>query len=362
VITRAKETFERHKRWMPIAFFVIGFIFDALMLQRIDEFFTIAQQAVYLMISAILIRVEFIESQREIKVPTWLKKPWHYREDVLHFLMGTLLNAYTLFFFKSASAITSFAFIVLLVILLILNEFGRFGKSQTQVHVALLSLCLIAYLVTLVPIVLGFIGLIPFLLANLCTIAVFWLYRNWVRPVLATDPKMLRTHLEYPFMGIIGVFALLYFLHMIPPVPLSVQYMGIYHDVQKTDAGDYQLTYTRPDSYFWQHGDQTFIARPGDAIFCFARVFSPARFKDQLQVRWLFKDPKNGWQTSDTIGFQIVGGREEGFRGVTRKGNFQPGTWRVQIETKDGHEVGRLGFTVENDTTEAERQTKTTIE
>jgi hypothetical protein len=350
---KTRGVYQKYQRWTPIAFFIAGFIFDAFMLRRVDELLTIVQQAVYLFISAILIRYELLESQRELAVPGWFKKIWHYREDALHFLMGTLMNAYTIFYFKSASAITSFVFIVLLAFLLVMNEFGRFGKSQTQVHVAILSLCLISYFVTLVPIVLGFMGIIPFLIANGVALLVFWLFTVWVRPLFHENPHDLRKQVQLPFAGILSLFAILYFAHAIPPVPLSVRYMGVYHNVVK-EGGNYRLTYS-PDQFFWHHGDQTFRARPGDSIFCFARIFSPTRFKDQLQVRWLYDDPKRGWQTSDIIALPIVGGREEGFRGFTKKTNYQPGDWRVQIETKDSREIGRLNFTVESDSGDSER-------
>jgi hypothetical protein len=42
-----------------------------------------------------------------------------------------------------------------------------------------------------------------------------------------------------------------------------------------------------------------------------------------------------------------VGGREEGFRGYGVKTNYQPGDWKVQVETADGREIGRIYFDVE---------------
>jgi hypothetical protein len=344
-LTQIRELHQKHKRWIPIVFFLLGFCFDAVMLQRVDELKVIIQQAVYLIVAALLIRVELIEAAREVEPPRILAKVWKYREAFLHFLLGTLLNSYTIFYFKSASAFSSFAFIAILIALLTLNEFKRFGKSQTQVHVAFLSLCLISYLVSLVPIIAGSIGDGLFLVSLAISIVVFWSYHDWVKPRLVSVPGLARTHLVLPFMGILLLFSALYFAHAIPPVPLSVTYMGIYHDVRKVD-GEYQLSSTRPRWKFWQHGDQTFVANPGDSIFCYVQVFSPSRFKEELQVRWLYWDRRQGWQPSDAIPMPIVGGREEGYRGVTKKNNYQPGDWRVQIETRDGREIGRIGFKV----------------
>jgi uncharacterized membrane protein len=214
------EFYRRHRRWTPIGFFISGFIFDAVMLRRVDEWLTIVQQAVYLILAAYLIRLEMIETQRDLVPHPWIRRVWHYREDALHFLMGTLLNAYTIFYFKSASAITSLVFIGVLVLLLVLNEFGRFGKSQQKVHIAFLTLCLISYFVTLVPIIIGFIGMVPFLLANGIAIFVFYLYLLWMRPVFHHEPSQLRTRMQLPFLIVMVGFSGLYFSGAIPPVPL----------------------------------------------------------------------------------------------------------------------------------------------
>ena len=360
-IQSIKESYQKHQRWTPILFFILGFIFDAFMLKRADELLAILQQALYIIISGVFIGIELVETSREVHAPRFLVKLWKYREAILHFLMGTLLNAYTIFYFKSASALSSFIFIAILVVVLIMNEFSRFGKSQTQVHMAFLSLCLISYLVTLSPIILGFIGIIPFLAANLVAIVVIVGYYSLLEKKFAVVPKFLRTHVLMPFIGIQAFFTILYFTHMIPPVPLSVSFIGIYHDVKK-GIGEYELSYTRSGTKFWQNGDQTFLARPGDTIFCFARIFSPSRFHDQLQVRWLYWDTRRGWETSDVIPLPVVGGREEGYRALTKKTNYQPGEWRIQIETTDSREIGRIRFSVEPDAGTDERTLTTIVE
>lgn len=340
--------YKKYERWVPIIFFLLGFLFDVAMLRRIDEVKVIIQQAVYLIVASVLIGVDLVEESKEVLPPRFLGKIWKYREALLHFLLGTLLNSYAIFYFKSASAFTSFAFIAILVLLLTLNEFKRFGKSQTRVHVAFLGLCLVSYFVALAPILMGFIGTLPFLVAVSASLLVSYLYFNLMRMKLGGESQLLRTHVLYPFALIQGVFVILYFLHAIPPVPLSVKYMGIYHHVEKVN-GEYQLSYNRPSLKFWQHGDQTFLARPGDVIYCYAQIFSPTRFEDRLQVRWLYKEEKRGWVSADAIPLPVTGGREEGYRAVTKKENFQAGLWRIQIETMDNLEIGRINFEVVKD-------------
>jgi len=81
-------------------------------------------------------------------------------------------------------------------------------------------------------------------------------------------------------------------------------------------------------------------------VFVFFRVFSPTRFADEVRVQW-FHRQQGGWVPQDTIPIKITGGRAEGFRGYGFKTNYQPGEWKVQVETADGREIGRIYFTLE---------------
>ena len=64
-------------------------------------------------------------------------------------------------------------------------------------------------------------------------------------------------------------------------------------------------------------------------------------------MRWYWKDNKLGWVLQDSIPIKIVGGRAEGFRGYGFKSHYQPGKWKVQIETMDEREIGRVYFDLE---------------
>ena len=85
---------------------------------------------------------------------------------------------------------------------------------------------------------------------------------------------------------------------------------------------DYLLAHERPWWRVWHNGDQSFRTQPGDKVYVFFRVFSPARFADQVQMRWYWKPEGRGWALQDTIPIRIVGGREQGFRGYGVKTNY----------------------------------------
>src|ERR1700688_4423573 len=120
---RLKLYYERNEHAFDIAAFVGGFLFDIAMLDRIDSWSTIGQQAAYLvLIAVILLQMFFAEGNPppELGAMSTIKR-WYYeyRTALVHFLLGTLLNLYTLFFFKSSSLFVSFAFMIVLVLLLV---------------------------------------------------------------------------------------------------------------------------------------------------------------------------------------------------------------------------------------------------
>jgi len=363
MVSRLRELYDRNEKTITPVFLALGFLFDIATLDRIDSWFSIAQQAIYLLGIAALVGIEVMEHAGVLSVTTEtrpkLSKIWPYRTAAVHFLLGSLLSSYTLFYFKSASFVSSFLFIAILCGLLIANEYSRFQGFGTGLRVAMFSLCLLSYLIYFVPILIGFIGPGPFMLSLVASAGVCYLvYRLLKKRILVEE--VLRRQVRLPMLLVHLGFTLLYFARVLPPVPLSISYMGIYHDVKKLE-GKYHLSYTRSKWRFWERGDQSFAYRPGDQIVGFASIFSPSGFKDEVFVRWLLYDPKRGWEGQDKIRMQILGGRELGFRGYTVKKNFQPGKWRFQVETSDGREVGRLSFRVYPEDNPAEPEVRTDI-
>jgi hypothetical protein len=168
----------------------------------------------------------------------------------------------------------------------------------------------------------------------------WWIGRN------APDHfRRARNQILVPFGLVLVAFLGFYLVKLIPPVPLSIPFIGVYHAVEKTEEV-YRLSHERPPWRFWQNGDQEFLARPDDKVYVFFRVFSPTRFSDQVLMRWYWKEGDR-WTLQDSIPIKIVGGREQGFRGYGFKSNYQPGAWKVQIETTDSREIGRVYFDLE---------------
>lgn len=148
----------------------------------------------------------------------------------------------------------------------------------------------------------------------------------------------------YPSLALVLFFIFFYVFKLIPPIPLSAQHLGIYHDIKK-EYPIYKLSHEKPKWKFWETGDEHFRAMPGDKIFVFTRIFAPGGFEDKIILHFLV-ETEEGYKTSDKIPLNITGGRGEGFRGFAYKTNYTPGNWRVQVETKDELEIARVNFEV----------------
>ncbi|MCO5142252.1 MAG: DUF2914 domain-containing protein [Oligoflexia bacterium] len=338
---------EKYDLQLSAAFFIGGFLWDIFLLSDIDDPLSIGQQFFYLVIVGWI-----LERNLLIDFGSWngpksriFIQLWKYRVFVLHFLLGSLLSVYSLFYIKSASIFASAGFLVFMLLILVANESKLLQESSFNLKIALFVLCIFSFFAILFPVILGFVGWIPFILSVVFTLLWIWIsYKRLASRV--DDKKKLFTSFFGAGGGVVACFTIFYALGWIPPVPLSVEKMGIYHDIKKVD-GVYELYHERAWWKFWQKGDQDFRALPGDRIYVFASVFSPARFDDTVILHWFFKDEKQGWVSTDKIPMNILGGRAGGYRGNAVKKHYQEGDWRISVETRGGTEIGRIYFQVE---------------
>ena len=307
----------------------------------------VAQQALYLaVVTAVLTQMFLAPDEPPLEGLSALRRFYYrYRLAMLSFCLGTLLNLYTLFFFKSSSLLVSFSFMLVMVALLVLNEFGPFKRLGLSFKFALLSLCGLSFCATAVPVVAGQIGITIFLASMAVGCLPMLALASWIRKRAPERSPAVRNQVVVPFGLVLVVFLTAYLFRVIPPVPLSIPFIGVYHAVERT-KDEYRLSHERPAWRVWHNGDQDFLAQPDDRVFVFFRVFSPTRFADEVRMRWFLRQER-GWVLQDTIPIKITGGRAEGFRGYGFKSKYQPGEWKVQIETTDEREIGRVYFTLE---------------
>ncbi len=346
--------YQDHEVLVSVLVFVFGFIFDLFTLGRIDDFLNLIQQAVYLALLGALLLYETKEKLGTLRLSPRLTKIWQYQNLVVHFLFGSLLSAYTIFYYTSASALTSFFFILLLAGLMMANEFPQIQRRGLLIRVILFAICLLSYFAFFYPILLGHVGMIPFWLGFISSIIAWIILWKLQFAEDELHKKFLIGNILKPVVGVHLFFLIGYYFALIPPVPVAVKKIGVYYNVTK-ENGDYLGDHLNASWKFWNKGSQDFSARAGDKVFVLMSVFSPTRFEDKVFLKWYWYSPKNGWLQQDSIPLTILGGREEGFRGFGEKNHYSPGDWRVEVETSDGREVGRINFSITVDSTNGPR-------
>jgi len=339
----------RHARAEHLLFFIGGFSFDALMVRRIDDAPVLIQQGSYLAVSGLLLFGLNAWNHRQVEPPRGLRWLWRWSQPALHFMLGTLLNAYVLFYFKSASGLSALLFLGVTSLLLLVNELPQFRRFGPVVLFGLYSFCLTSYFAYLYPVLLGRLRPWMFLLAVgtslLPLLLLAWAHQRLTRSAL----KVLREAV-LPSLAVQAALLLLFVAHLVPPVPLSLRDIGIFHGVSRNaGTGTYTLLHHPvPWWRFWARDEQDFLARPGDRIYCFVHIFAPRNFHDEVRLRWA-RHEGGVWAASDAVPVHITGGREEGYAGFSYKQNWRPGDWRVTVETDDGREIGRRLFSVSDD-------------
>jgi hypothetical protein len=152
-------------------------------------------------------------------------------------------------------------------------------------------------------------------------------------------------------LSIYIIINILYFLKLIPPVPLALDKGLVAYNIEK-ENGDYKVTYEIDHwYYFWRDHKVTFIKQPNKPVYIFTSIFAPTDLKKKIYHRWKFFDVKrDDWKIVEDIGYEITGGRDSGFRGFTYKNNVWKGEWKVEVITEEELVLGVVDFTINTDT------------
>ncbi|NQZ01590.1 MAG: DUF2914 domain-containing protein [Bdellovibrionales bacterium] len=337
---------EQYPALLPGLMFVGGFFFDLITLNRIDEWFGILSQGIYLSACVLLLGSQFFRFEYDNPSRPKLTKLLSFRTEALHFAFGALLSAYAIFYFKSSSFSVSFLFLMSMVSLLLINEVPYFQKLGLGVKSALLALCVFSFFAYVIPIVFGSLGPLIFCL-SLAVGCIFLFAKLQVLKKLGVEAEVQRKQMLIPWGLVLVAFLAFYFLKILPPVPLSLKEIGVYHSVEKTADNKYKLSYYKPWWKFWSKASADFEAAPDDKVIVFFRLFAPSNFTEEIRLQWSHRPPSGEWQDYDTIPIRIFGGRGKGFRGYGSKQNFSEGEWKTRVLTSDGREIGRVYFDLE---------------
>ncbi len=73
--------------------------------------------------------------------------------------------------------------------------------------------------------------------------------------------------------------------------------------------------------------------------------------------RWQwYNESTSEWEIVEDIGYDITGGRNDGFRGYTYKSNVKPGIWKVAIITDEELLLGVIDFEIVSSSIESPKR------
>lgn len=315
------------KPYMPAAAFLGGFVWDAATLGReitaIDLFILLAYYlGAALILFAIGRGIEFRFSR--------------YLNFVLQFFLGGIFSALVIFYFLSASDTTGFIVVGALVALLVGNEFLESRYSRLSLSWAMFCVTGIMFLNFALPHLFRSISPAWFYLSTAAAVGVVLFLR-------ATSNAQKVTIL--PSLIIAVFITLLFFINLIPPVPLAKREMLVCRSIARTDRG-YTLTVERPRRWeLWKALRNEVSHRPGEKTYVFTSVFVPRGIETTIRHRWM-RYGDDGWRDAGVVPFRIRGGRRDGYRGYSYKTNAGVGRWRVIAESEGGQTIGVLRFDV----------------
>ena len=343
---KARLFLARYERHISTAAFALGFLFDNLTLTRVDAPLTVWALGTHLSLAALgifLFQVcesGFFRLRLFLRLGTLLPL-------AIQFSFGALANGFFIFFSRSGTLATSYPFLLFLAALLIGNEILRTRYAQLVFQLSVLFVMLLSFSALFVPVFWGRMGAGIFLTSVAFALLVFRLFLIALSWIAGERLRLRRRAVFATVMSIAAFFTVLYFWNIIPPIPLSLKHIGVYHAVERK-GGDYRASFEREKSFFlFETESHTFHARAGEPVYVFSSVFAPTKLETTIFHEWSSYNAGEGkWRLASRIPFAIVGGRDEGYRVWSMKAEATPGLWRVDVATARGQIVGRLTFDV----------------
>jgi hypothetical protein len=342
------------KPFMPAVFFLSGVTYDTVTLTRIDR---LQDNLVLMLYLALLGTLIILTGRLGIEPPPdreqlasvspftrWVLASRPYYPMASQFLLGGLFSAYTIFYSRSTSLTGTAVFFSLLIILLVANEFLRDRLSNLRLLVGLYGVVSFAFFTFFLPVVTGYMNAVVFLVgagvSTAVTLRVVQLiYRN-----NADRSRHEAIKVTVPTVACIVLLVGFYFMNWIPPVPLSLKFGGMYHEIKRT-GDQFELSFERQWYQVWKRSDTTYPSN--QPIYCFTAVFAPVDLNTTIYHHWYFRsNNEKPFMHADRIPLKISGGREGGYRAYSFKQRLDPGDWRVDVESQDGRIIGRVSVKV----------------
>ena len=342
-----RQFIRRHQKYAPILFFIGGVIFDTLTLGRIDRTYDLVMLCLHMTnLSITLYLYNLVDDGKW--TDTFLDRYVEYFPLIIQFFFGALSSAYVIYFSRSVSLSKTVTFFVILLALLVANEFLKKRIYNKYLQFGVYFFLSFTFFTFMIPVFLAKMNTAIFLISGAvslgCTIVL-------IVSIYGSSPSTrAEIHIGKLLGIILGIYAIInffYFFRLIPPVPLALDAGIVAHNIEVKN-GNYIVQYERDDSFvFWRDHRKEFIYEPGDNVYIFSSIFAPTALEKSILHRWKwYNEATSEWEIVEDIGYEITGGRDDGFRGYTFKSNVKEGKWEVDVMTDDELVLGKIDFEI----------------
>ena len=220
---KIRSFIQNNKKYGPVLFFVLGFLWDSLTLGRIDRLYDITILCSYLCLLSLCLFLFNIAEDGKLE-NTRFQKYVQYFPFAIQFFLGGLSSAYVIYFSRSVSLSKTAAFFVILVFLLFANELFKKRISNKYLQFGAYFFVSFTFFSFMLPVFLARMNTFIFILAGLVSMA------TTLGLLLIIYNKSPSTRAEIKLPVMLGVLAaiytminIFYYFNLIPPVPLALE-------------------------------------------------------------------------------------------------------------------------------------------
>lgn len=343
--------------WLTIAFFG-GFVTDALLLNRVDDVFDNSVLLLHVIISSVSL-VAFYAALAERFGERWSSRVHKTASILMQYSFGGLFSGMLIFYGRSGDVGASWPFLLCIIAAIAGNELIKDRGKRLIFNVLAYFVGLFSYVVLVVPVFTGYMGPWVFFLSGLGALAIVYGVVAVLRKVI---PQYIYLHTRQLVFVVTGTFVMLnglYFMNVIPPIPLSLKEITIAHTVIRyPQTSQYEIKY-EPIPWWNLYAHWRPTIHPGNgSVACYSSVFAPTKIKTEIFHQWDYYDENLGkWVEGFRISYPITGEASGGYRGYTTTQNYTNGWWRCSVKNTRGQLLGHKTFKI--DTTDTNVYTET---
>lgn len=344
---RRLASLTKHTAHLTTFIFIAGFIFDAFMLPDLEDPIARYIGFGYLcLIGLIIMFREWLVSRNTAS--DFEQKIYSLATFGISYFSGSALSFVFIYALRSAQFSVSWPLFLILLICILANEFVSTHDFRFALDVGVLLTALLFYVIFNLPLLMKVQNDTTFLIAIAVTVLASMAYIFVLK--YSSENAYYQAPRGYALaIGIPMFVAMLYYLNVIPAVPLSLKDSGVYHSVIRSSDGEF-IAQKETDTRKWaKFLTPVYHLMPADdGVYFFSAVNAPAELTAPISYTWeYFDSTSNRWIVSgDPISFTLAGGREDGYRAYSQKQNITEGLWRVTVRVGNNRIVGRLKFNV----------------